>query len=1269
MKKYLCTILFVLLPFQIFCANMISSKVAPEWKSPIPALMPVDSLNKLFFTGAQYNKTGLPLYNCSFSLPSSAKTGEYTAELDSLIFEDCSEYEEELLAGLQIPDSISPVIKTSTYRGSKYLDVTILPLIRKDGVCKKLVSADIRVSNNAASLLREESATTSASERYSENSLLASGNWYKISVSSTGVYKLTYEDIVAMGFDNPATVAIYGYGGGILEEDFSKLETLARPEDDLPQVPVYMNVGSDGVFSAGDYLLFYAQGPLKEVLDTDNQRFSSVSNYYSNYGYYFVTCDAPRKEMETESSSTGSSVIEVNYGLMHHHIASEETNLLESGRMWYGYRFSSALPTRSFTLPFENINPSLPAYFDVRLIGYSTSSHYFTVVVDNGTSRTMRPSTITNTTYEVGKLVESSFSQTLSSSNNPTIDITYNYGTTSNYGYVLDIEANVVCSLQLNDGSLQIYYPYYRGAYDYARYTVSGADSNTVIWDITDPLNTSIITSSLQSGVARFTVPHADERVFLAVDTSYDFPTPTNVGTVDNQNLHGLEQCDMVIVTPSEYYAAAQTIANMHQTNDGAIVHIVTPEQVYNEFSSGTPDATAFRWLMKMFYDRAEGNTDKMPKGLLFIGLASYDNRGINNALSDMVAYQSEESLDEDYSYQSDDYCGFLDDDEGGDITSERMDIGVGRLPVSSLTEAQNVADKFVAYVNNSNYDTWRNVFTFVGDDGDDNVHSESANLMAERMRSINKAFNAKKFFFDAYQREQTTTGASYPQAKSDILSHLEDGTLVFTYFGHGSMNNMSHERVLTRSDVQSLTCENPALWLVAACNVARFDTPGESSIGMDVILNGNGAGIAILTSTRVVYSGSNEALFLYVFDNLVPQTSDDIKNIGLIVAAGKNTLTNNVNKMKYIFYGDPLMTLHYPYYNVVTDEINGVDPSQAEMQALGVSRITGHIEDHNGNTLENFSGNIHIEVYDKEDELSTLDNLGEGAFEYTDFISTIFRGNISVENGTFSTVFMVPKDINYSGGNGRIVYYASDSDLMTDAHGYNEDFYVGGTADDVTSTETGPQMVLFLNHESFVNGQTVNPSPVFYALLYDEYGINTSGSGIGHNLSMKLNGGSATNLNDYFTANLDDYTSGTVKYQLEDLEDGEYELVFKAWNMQNVSSEQSLQFVVKSDAEPAIIDFYATPNPASNYVTLFLEYDRPDNNSTVDFYVYDLTGVQYYHESVSINTEGTYSCTWDLNSGTFGLAGSGMYVAKATITTEEGTQQSKSIKILIIRQ
>ena len=125
-----------------------------------------------------------------------------------------------------------------------------------------------------------------AADAYPSNSVLASGYWVKLAVRESGIYKLTYEEIVNMGVSSPENIRIFGYGGEIQEEDFSKISIADK--DDLKEIAVFMEKGSDDVFGSGDYILFWAQGVIKRTYNDLTGGYEFTPNYYTDYGYYLL---------------------------------------------------------------------------------------------------------------------------------------------------------------------------------------------------------------------------------------------------------------------------------------------------------------------------------------------------------------------------------------------------------------------------------------------------------------------------------------------------------------------------------------------------------------------------------------------------------------------------------------------------------------------------------------------------------------------------------------------------------------------------------------------------------------------------------------------------------------------------------------------------------------------------------------------------------------------------------------------------------------------
>ena len=1259
-----------------FAESVASYPVAVSWQGIQPFSYDTIQENRLSFEQASYlDESKLPYYHFSMSVNDKNAASLYTPRLKEIVYQDCTPEEIALItsSGKSFTDSVAFQRYVSIEKRKPSLQIYFCPIVKQGDAYKKIVSAVLQLTSNR-SLLKSILAGGTTLHQYASNSVLASGNWYKIRVATTGIYKLTYEDLLSMGITNPANVRIFGYGGAILPEDFS----VERAADDLPEMAIFMEKGSDNVFGAGDYILFHAQGTIKWSYNYTTKVFEHEQNYYSNYGYYFVTSDAGtgKKIVQrvAETAIPADTVTDfLNYALQE----QESVNLLESGREWYGQKFEGSNLSYTFSFSLPNIVTSKKMRVDIAALANSSSTSTYSVAVNNVVqSSKIVVSGIPNYYYVANKtLYNTSLYPTLT--DGVSVSLTYQKSATSAYGYLDYIRVNAYQQLKMDAD-----YLYFRNAdvancYKAIQYNVENTNSNTKIWEITDPLNISEIPTTYNEETMAFVAPIDSENIvrqFLAINTNVSYPKPEIVGQVANQNLHGISQADMVIIASSESYSDANRLAEYHRTHDAMSVLIVNPEQIYNEFSSGTPDATAYRWLMKMLYDRAGGNTGNMPKSLLLFGVSYYDNRGITKVSKPLLSYQSVNSFCSSVSYTTDDYYAFLDDEEGSDLSSDAMDIAVGRLPVSTVTEGTQVIDKIITYANNTNKGSWKNLFAFLADDENGNQFMAQSDALAASLQEKSLQYQPIKVYLDSYQAVQNASGISYPAARERILNLLKSGLLVFNYIGHGSTNSMTEEQTIVASDVVSVTNKNLPLWITATCDLSRYDD-NKSSLGMKVLLNPYGGGIGLITTTRLVFEDKNYSLSKQIYKNIIPEDVENPLSIGEILRKSKVALGNDDNKLNFVLLGDPAMKLSYPKNNVVTTEINeSVLPDTATISSLSLVVIKGYVEnDAQTGTLSDFNGQINVVVYDKEETLKTLANKTDTAFVYKDRPNVIFSGKTQVVNGEFAITFMVPKDISYRYGTGRILYYAADTINNIEAHGYSENFLVGGSNDENIDTNAdGPQVIMYLNTPHFESGQTVNSTPVFYAYMTDKYGINTVGAGIGHDIQLKLNDESEYTyvLNDYYEATLDDYKSGTIKYQLPKLAVGSYELQFKVWNLQNISTTKTLYFNVNDSIRPTIYSFYAYPNPASTETTLYFEYSRPDALMSATFMLFDVSGRMFWESKQTILTsDGVARVTWNLTDSSGNKVHPGVYLMSVKLKTPEGAYTTEVQKIIIIGQ
>ena len=767
--------------------------------------------------------------------------------------------------------------------------------------------------------------------------------------------------------------------------------------------------------------------------------------------------------------------------------------------------------------------------------------------------------------------------------------------------------------------------------------------------------------------------------------TTTSYNTPEFVEMINNQDLHADSAAyDMIIIVPKtgKLTTQAERIKTLHETKDSLRVKIVTADKLYNEFSSGTPDATAYRKYMKMLYDKAE--TDKnMPRYLLLFGDCAWDNRMLtsdwknNNPDDFLLCFESENSFSETDCYVSEDYFGMLDDGEGSNLTTkDKPDLGVGRFPVRTEEEAKIIVDKTIKYMNNEEAGGWMNTICFMGDDGNENLHMDDANQVAKMVEANYPSYIIKRIMWDAYTRVTSSTGNSYPDATNLIKQQVNNGALMMNYTGHGAAYCISHEQVLKIADFESFTSPRLPLWLTASCDIMPFDGQTDN-IGEKCLLNEKGGAIGFFGTTRTVYSFYNRRMNLFFTKYVLGSTNGVRNRLGDAVRMSKNSLIltgqdYTANKLQYALLGDPALTLACPTMNTVIDSINGVVPSSNNtptLKAGTIVKVKGHIEA-NGTKQTTFNGSINATVRDSEEKIICKNNAGsDTAFWFIDRPKTIYNGGDSVKKGEFTFTFAVPMDINYSNLSGEMNVFAINNDKTLTANGSFDDFLIGGT--NVTGNDSiGPSIYCYLNSSSFVNGCTVNPTPYFFAQVNDDNGINATGNGIGHDLELIIDGKTEKTyvLNDYYTNDFGSYTSGTIGYSIPELTEGKHSMLFRAWDILNNSSTAQFTFNVAKSLEPNCFSVGCTKNPATTSTTFIITHDRTESELNVDLEVFDTSGrLLWRHSEVGTPIDNTYTIDWDLTTNSGFKLQTGVYLYRAQISSDGSSKASKAKKLIII--
>lgn len=762
-------------------------------------------------------------------------------------------------------------------------------------------------------------------------------------------------------------------------------------------------------------------------------------------------------------------------------------------------------------------------------------------------------------------------------------------------------------------------------------------------------------------------------------------PAAEYVHNITNQDHHADSFADMVIIIPTsqKLLAQAKRLKEFHETHDSMRVNIVPADELYNEFSSGTPDANAYRRYLKMFYDRAQDEKD-MPKHLILMGDCVWDNRMLTTTTKNLdpndylLCFESENSYNEIYCYIDDGWFCLLDEGEGSNPQSaDLLDMAVGRFPVTIDAEAKIMVDKTIAYAQNKNAGAWQNTIMFLGDDGNNNLHMGDVNDTANDVESNHPGFLVKKVMWDSFERTTTANGNTYPEVTKIVKAQQQAGALIIDYGGHGSETQISHERVLGINDFAQFTNTNLPLWITASCDIMPFDGT-DPTIGESAVLNANGGAFAFFGTTRTVYANYNKRINMAFLKFALAYTNGKPNTIGEAQRLAKNYLITSAqdrttNKLQFSLLGDPAIALKLPQTLIEVDSINGVPVNGTQtpiMKAGGIANISGRIVNN-----ANFNGIVTATVRDSEQTITCRlnDTTSEGAqqaFVYNDRTKTLFSGSENVKNGRFKISFAIPMDINYSDRSGLINLFAVNEDKSLTVNGYNSDFIVGGTESLGTDT-IGPSIYAYLNSPGFVDGGNVNATPYFVANINDEDGINTSGAGIGHDLMLVIDGDMSKtyNLNNNFIYDFGTYTSGYTFYNIPTLEPGPHKLQFRAWDIFNNSSTYSLRFNVVNGLEPSITNIGCTENPAKTTTTFIISHNRAGSELDVCIDVVDPTGrIIWTHNESGTNDSGNYTVDWDLTDNSGNKLNTGVYLYRAKIACDNSNYVSKTKKLIIIK-
>ena len=1095
-------------------------------------------------------------------------------------------------------------------------------------------------------------------------SALQSGTWVQVSVTESGVYKITYEDLLSWGFSDISSVTIVGNGAG----ELSLINSESLP-DTLHPIGIFMEKGADNVFNSGDYVLFYGQSPNVWNYDSGKKQFSHSTHTYSDKNYYFVTVNSSLQNAITIKEISGSATKTIT---SYDCLQAYEQNVvapLQTGRN----RFESISSSKSISFDFPHILTENPVEITVAMAGRHSSAAT-TNVSANGTAVGNISFSAATTNKPYARYVSQKFSYSASSSS-VSLNIALNYSGANSRGYLDFCTLHARCGLQV-DGNSQLIFRDTASisASQFGSFEITSSEKKSV-WDITNTENPQIVPTSFSNNKTRFVASVNEFHEYVAFSSA--FKTVSYEKRVENQDILSDYNVDMIIVANDVFYDYAQQIADLHAKIDNLKTIVVSQEKICTEFSAGRKDVTALRNYFRYVYEKSN---NKLQYVLLF-GDGIYTNESIELNGNQIFTFQTKASLDEDESACSDDFFSLLDSGEGVTVSDSFIgdnDIAVGRFPVATKAQAQALTEKTIQYSINPSYrGNWQTNLCFLADDADEGqtTHMEDANALCDDISALYPQYNIDKIYADAYEEVRSGAGERYPDVNLAIHNSLQKGCLIFHYSGHGNETRMMAEYAIDAAMVDSWNNkEKLPFFITAACNIAHFDYDG-SSLGEKLLIKNNGGGIGIIGATRYSYASSNYVLCDNIYKMIFSRDEkNQIRTIGEAFRVAKNMTKNDYaqNKRVYILLADPALRLAIPEYSVVMDSINGEESAtfSSPIKALSTMRVSGHITDLGGTEQNDFNGTLYVKLFDKSQSISTLGNDGNAPLVFDSYSNILFQGLASVKNGLFSFDIKIPQDIYYYDGNGKLSIFAANDSLQ--AAGVYLNLLINGSETTADDDFTGPNITLSFDNKKFEDGAMTHQNPRLTVSVVDSSGVNVSNASFGHGITLTIDDDEANQilLNEFFYADLNTFVSGSLQYQLENLEEGEHTLTISVSDAYNNVTEETIQFYVVNSQNVTLKNIYNYPNPMSDKTYFHFEHNQAGSETSVVVRIYDRNGelVRTIVADGSLVGFSEDALSWDGTSKGGNPMPTGIYPYTIEIKTSNGDVLRGEKKIMLVR-
>ena len=998
--------------------------------------------------------------------------------------------------------------------------------------------------------------------QFSSTSKLASGKWVKIQVSETGIHEISAKQLTEMGFTDINKVKIFGKGGYVIDEALNE-----DINDNFPQVPTTVYNGK---------LIFYAKGATLMTINrsTAAPYYTGKVNPYSQYGHYFVTDSDDFQALSVNVATTVETEETFNQDICYDYIYhnNEIFSFLCSGKTFYGENILENYKL-TFTMPNYVENSPIALSFS---LGCDVSTTTTASASINGTNIPLTSNSIprlgSNRKFEICSPVGTSTDVASADSYSLKINIA---GSNVNSAYLDYYTVTYLKYTSFPGDSAQMRLGFFNPSTEH-KVELKNIDETVYVWNVTHDQPKDQIT--LNKGENTFQLSSDTWGQYIAFKPGKQLKQVTISGIIQNSNLHSMQTPDMVIIHPANFKAQAEKLAEIHRVHDKFDVIVAEDKTIFNEFSSGSQDAMAYRLFLKMLYDR---NPQKL-KYLLLLGCGSYDNRCINGGKSEnqLLTYQSDDSQGTVSSYATDDFFGFLADGSGKSIPSDILSIYVGRIPAKTIEDAEAAIAKTYDFITGNNLEAWKSNVLIISDKGDDDLHtSQAEGLETVLIKTIKgQNLNIEKAYQEWYTRTSLNDNAAGTEndGRDKIERLLKEGLSFVSYIGHAGPIAFTHDnRIWNKAKVSNTKYKNLPFFSIAACDAAQFDNESRC-ISEELVLTPEGGAIGVLAATRTVYSSQNDKLNKAVAEKLFSlNEKGEYRTLGEACTEAKKTFGTayNTNKLSFALFGDPAVKFRFPINSCKINTINNIstDNEGISLSPLSTVNISGSVNTENGEIDKSFEGEVTITIFDK-------------AVKFKDIISPstkvvypsiyprekLCHTTAKVENGIFNTSITLPANCMAEGDSCLIRIFAESTDNRIVSGSENNFIIKKADSNNQISDDKAPKITqILIDGQNAKNKVSVSSNPIITFTATDNHAINTKANDIQGAMKLIIDNGKINiqSLSNYTTAQ-DGAKTVNGNLQLHNLSTGKHTLRLEISDIAgNSTTKEYIFYVVENNA------------------------------------------------------------------------------------------------------